>query len=73
MWYQSGHRTRISLRSWQVGRTTVLVVINSLLAARSRGLVQILDEQSAGLLARRMEADEANLKAASVGATRPSL
>ena len=50
-----------------------ILFINSLLAARSRGLVQILDEQSAGLLARRMEADEANLKAASVGATRPSL
>lgn len=32
-----------------------LLFINSILGARSRVLVQILDEQSAGLLARRME------------------
>ena len=36
-----------------------ILFINSLLQARSRGLVQVLDEQSAGLLARRMEAEEA--------------
>lgn len=33
-----------------------ILFINSLLGARSRVLVQILDEQSAGLLARRLEA-----------------
>jgi biopolymer transport protein ExbB len=33
-----------------------LLFINSILGARSRVLVQILDEQSAGLLARALEA-----------------
>lgn len=33
-----------------------LLFVNSILAARSRMLIQILDEQSAGLLARRLEA-----------------
>ncbi len=36
-----------------------LLFINSLLATRARGLVQILDEQSAGLLAQRLEAARA--------------
>ena len=34
-----------------------LLFFNSLLASRSRSLVQVLDEQSAGLLARRVEQD----------------
>lgn len=33
-----------------------ILFINSVLGARSRVLVQILDEQAAGLLARRLEA-----------------
>ncbi|WP_248679637.1 MotA/TolQ/ExbB proton channel family protein [Sinimarinibacterium sp. CAU 1509] len=36
-----------------------LLFINALLATRARGLVQILDEQSAGLLAQRLEAARA--------------
>ena len=36
-----------------------LLFVNSLLAVRSRTLVQILDEQSARLLAQRLEASRA--------------
>jgi biopolymer transport protein ExbB len=36
-----------------------ILFINSVLAARSRILVQILDEQSAGMLAQRLEAARA--------------
>lgn len=38
-----------------LGIAIPLLFINSLLATRSRALIQILDEQSAGLLARRLE------------------
>ena len=35
-----------------------ILFLNSLIASRSRSLVQVLDEQSAGLLARQLEASE---------------
>lgn len=38
-----------------LGIAIPLLFINSMLATRSRALIQILDEQSAGLLARRLE------------------
>jgi len=36
-----------------------LLFVNTLLMSRSRALVQILDEQSAGMLAQRLEAARA--------------
>ena len=42
-----------------LGIAIPLLFVNALLAARSRIIVQILDEQSTGMLARRLEAQRA--------------
>ena len=42
-----------------LGIAIPLLFVNTLLMSRSRALVQILDEQSAGMLAQRLEAARA--------------